>query len=114
MPECVFQCRHPVWNSRGNCSANVCSCGPGFVSNDSLGNPSCVPETALVGIFASVGTLAGLALVIVLWKAWKVREAHRQLGGSLKVNRKTRLLARLMVTTRYDTQRNASVQRRLY
>lgn len=64
MPECVFQCRHPVWNSRGNCSANVCSCGPGFVSNDSLGNPSCVPETALVGIFASVGTLAGLALVI--------------------------------------------------
>lgn len=109
------QCRHPIWQSEGTCSVAsaaaqqqgvdsnvVCPCGAGFVSKDSLGNASCVPGLALIGIFASVGAMACLAFAIVLCKAWRAR-GGRGLVESSKVNRKARVVARFMAITRCDT-----------
>ena len=60
---CVYGCRHLIWGGAGSCEVAgqgnpvyyVCSCGDGYISKDSLGNPSCVLKTALQAIYMTVG-----------------------------------------------------------
>lgn len=109
---CVENCRYAVWGGATNCTVVEqqdndisdkygCWCDPGHVETDSLGNPSCVRKRSLIGLYAVVGAVAGLAVAFVLWKA----KAHCLLPKAAQATRRARLRMRLIMATRWGSWR---------
>lgn len=74
--DCVFDCRHPLWGGDGVCVYDddatadaVCLCDAGFVSRNTIGYPSCVPERTLVTCYLVVAAAGGAITLFLLWHA---------------------------------------------
>ncbi len=51
---------------KGDHAQYVCSCDGGYSAKDSLGNPSCVRERALLGIQMTVSTPSGVRSACIM------------------------------------------------
>lgn len=74
---CIYSCRHPLWKGEGRCqpheedaSKYECLCDPGYISTDSLGNPSCVPVSVLIAVYFAIAVTEALALAFLV-RSWR-------------------------------------------
>lgn len=99
---CVYDCRHPWWGGQGICSSQAdpinyaCLCDEGYITEDSDGNPACVPKIALVGIYATVAVVSFGVAGFLLWQA----QEQSRLPTSSQLGRRVVLRLRVIVASR--------------
>lgn len=100
---CVYGCRHPWWGGHGTCSSHAesikstCLCDEGYISEDSDGNPACVPKAALVGIYAAVAVVSFGASCFLLWQA----QEQRRRPTCIQLGKRAVLRLRVIMATRF-------------
>lgn len=117
--DCIYDCRHPLWGGKGFCTEDhdstgagdeTCSCSVGFVSRNSIGNPSCVPKRVLVVTYSVLAAMTATVTVLLVWNALQYRHLPAR-----KRTRKAMLRLRVILSGRcgrflswvYDWQRTA-------
>ena len=75
----------------------TCLCGAGYISEDSDGNPACVPKTALVGMYAAVAVVSLGDSGFLLWQA----QEQPQRPTCIQLEKGAVLRLRVIMATRF-------------